>query len=88
MKGFNEGDVELTKAMNVFTGIAVKNSKPIDDANKTSDKIKALISTTHSLSNDSTSYILHQIAQTLTVLTNCERCIILSPREKIISTVK
>lgn len=80
--------VELTKTMNVFTCIALLNSKSIDDAKRTSDNIKALITTTHSPANDSTSYISRQIAQTLTVLTNCECCIIRSPGENVISTLK
>ena len=81
-KPFTDADVELTKAMNVFTAIALKNSKSIADAQDISIKIKALINTAKDLASDSTSLTLHHIVRTVTATIGCENAVLRSPGEK------
>ncbi|OHT17430.1 GAF domain containing protein [Tritrichomonas foetus] len=73
-KPFSDNDVELCKAMCVFAGIALANSKVIEGALNSSNRIKAMMKTVKLLnSNDSLSSVLHTIMNTLRTLVQADR---------------
>lgn len=88
---FSESDVELTKAMSVFTGIALANSTVIEGSILSTQRVHALLETSFLLmSGESLSSVLHHIMSVSRDLVQADRCalfMISADKEKIKSTV-
>ena len=88
---FTDSDVELTKAMSVFTGIALANSVVIEGSILSTQRVHALLETSFLLmSGESLSSVLHHIMSVSRDLVQADRCalfMISADKEKIKSTV-
>lgn len=72
---FSESDVELTKAMCVFTGIALANSLVIDSAIYSSNRIQGMLGTVVMLmKHDIISSVIHHIMNVSRDLVLADRC--------------
>ena len=90
-EAFTDSDVELTKAMSVFTGIALANSSVIEGSILSTQRVHALLETSFLLmSGESLSSVLHHIMSVSRDLVQADRCalfMISADKEKIKSTV-
>lgn len=90
-EAFTDSDVELTKAMSVFTGIALANSAVIEGSILSTQRVHALLETSFLLmSGESLSSVLHHIMSVSRDLVQADRCalfMISADKEKIKSTV-
>ena len=88
---FTTSDVELTKAMCVFTGIALSNSNVIETAVNSTKRVAAMLKTVSMLNHgEALSGILHHIMETSRDLVNADRCslfMIDANKSKLTSTV-
>ncbi|EAY11990.1 GAF domain containing protein [Trichomonas vaginalis G3] len=74
-EAFSDADVELTKAMCVFTGIALANSIVIDSAFASSQRVQAMLKTVSMLTHgEALSGLLHHIMSTSRDLIDADRC--------------
>ena len=88
---FTDSDVELTKAMCVFTGIAFANATVIESSIMSTQRVHALLDTSFLLMNgESLSSVLHHIMSVSCDLVQADRCglfMISTDKERIKSTV-
>lgn len=74
-EAFSDSDVELTKAMCVFTGIALANSIVIESAFSSSQRVQAMLKTVSMLTHgEALSGLLHHIMSTSRDLIDADRC--------------
>ena len=72
---FSDSDVELTRAMCVFTGIALANSSVIDSSISSTKRVQALLDTVLLLMRgESLSSVLHHIMNISRDLVQADRC--------------